>query len=84
MPEKGSVFMQVQGFQVAYVFAVSQTEGREPPLLGVDELTGDIPNFDAVFSAVEAISPVLVAFRPASANKGCINRLEQKSTSMRE
>ena len=77
-PEKEPVFVQYQGFQVAYVFDVSQTEGRELPSLGVDELTGDVPNFDAMFSAVEAISPVPVEFRPASAAKGCFNHLERK------
>ena len=77
-PEKEPVFVQVQGFQVAYVFDISQTEGRELPSLGVDELTGDVPNYDAMFSAVEAISPVPVEFRPASAAKGCFNHLERK------
>ena len=77
-PEKEPVFVQYQGFQVAYVFDVSQTEGRELPSLGVDELTGDVPNYDAMFSAVEAISPVPVEFRPASAAKGCFNHLERK------
>lgn len=77
-PEKEHVFVQYQGFQVAYVFDVSQTEGGELPSLGVDELTGDVPNFDAMFSAVEAISPVPVEFRPASAAKGCFNHLERK------
>ena len=77
-PEKEPVFVQYQGFQVAYVFDVSQTEGRELPSLGVDELTGDVPNYDAMFSAVEAISPVPVEFRPASVAKGCFNHLERK------
>lgn len=77
-PEKEPVFVQYQGFQVAYVFDVSQTEGRELPSLGVDELTGAVPNYDAMFSAVEAISPVPVEFRPASAAKGCYNHLERK------
>ena len=63
---------------LAYVFDVSQTEGRELPSLGVDELTGDVPNFDAMFSAIEAISPVPVEFRPESAAKGCFNHLERK------
>ena len=77
-PEKEPVFVQYQGFQVAYVFDVSQTEGRELPSLGVDELTGDVPNYDALFFAVEAISPVPVEFRPTSAAKGCYNHLERK------
>ena len=77
-PEKEPVFVPYRSFRVAYVFDVSQTEGRELPSLGVDELTGDVPNFDAMFSAVEAISPVPVEFRPVSAAKGCYNHLERK------
>lgn len=77
-PEKEPVFVQYQGFQVAYVFDVSQTEGRELPSLGVDELKGHVPNYDSMFSAVEAISPVPVEFRPTSAAKGCFNHLERK------
>ena len=30
------------GYKIAYVFDVSQTEGRELPQIGVSELTGDV------------------------------------------
>lgn len=78
LPEKEPVFVSYQSFRVAYVFDVSQTEGKERPSYGVDELTGDVPNFDAMFSAIEALSPVPVEYCPAAAAKGCYNHIEQK------
>lgn len=78
LPEKEPVFVSYQSFRVAYVYDVSQTEGRELPSLGIDELTGDVPNFDAMFSAIEKLSPVPVEYRPAAASMGCYNHLEQK------
>ena len=33
-------------FRVAYVFDVSQTEGKELPTIGVAELGGDVVNYD--------------------------------------
>lgn len=76
--EKEPVFVSYPSFRVAYVFDVSQTEGKELPSYGVDELTGDVSNFDAMFSAIEALSPVSVEYRPAANAKGSYSRLEQK------
>lgn len=78
LPEKEPVFVSYQSFRVAYVFDVSQTEGKELPSLGVDELKGDVPNFDAMFSAIEKLSPVPVEYHPAAGSKGCYNHIEQK------
>lgn len=78
LPEKEPVFVSYQSFRVAYVFDVSQTEGKELPSFGVDELKGDVPNFDAMFSAIEKLSPVPVEYRTAAGSKGCYNHIEQK------
>lgn len=78
VPEKEPVFVNYQSFRVTYVFDVSQTKGKELPSYGVDELTGDAPNFDAMFSAIETLSPVPVEYRPAANAKGCYNHLEQR------
>lgn len=77
-PENEPVFVQYQSFRVTHVFDVSQTEGRELPTLGVDELSAEVTDFDRMFSVVEGLSPVPVEYRPAEASKGCYNRLEQK------
>ena len=77
-PEKEPVFVNYPSFRVAYVFDVGQTEGKELPSYGVDELTGDVPYFDSMFSAIEHVSPVPVEYRPAIDAKGGYNHLEQK------
>ena len=76
-PEKESTLVSLTRFKIAYVFDVSQTEGKELPSLGVDELTGDVEGFDEIFSAVEALSPVPIHFREPEESKGCYNQLEQ-------
>lgn len=49
-------------FKVVNVFDVSQTEGRELPTLGVDELTGEVRNFASFFEALRRSCPVPVEF----------------------
>lgn len=78
VPEQEPVFVNYQSFRVTYVFDVSQTEGKELPSYGVDELTGDVPYFDSMFSAIEKLAPVPIEYRPAAAAKGSYNCLERK------
>ena len=52
----------VQYFKPAYVFDVSQTDGKPVPKLGVDELTGKVGNYPEVFDAVCAAAPVDISF----------------------
>ena len=77
-PEKEPVFVPYRSFRVAYVFDVSQTEGRELPILGMGELSGEVEHFERIFTSVEALSPVPVEYRPAQKSKGCYSHLEQK------
>ena len=76
-PEKESAVVKRQRFKIAYVFDLSQTEGKELPSLGVDELTGDVEGFDSIYQAVEVLSPVPIHFREPQVSKGCYNHLEQ-------
>ena len=46
------------GFKVATVFDYSQTEGRELPSIGVNELTGDVSGYRKLFNALTEICPV--------------------------
>jgi len=74
-----SVLVVRQRFKVAYVFDVSQTEGRELPSYGVDKLTGDVQNYYEFYKAIESIAPVPIMFRPATDHsEGCYNHKEQK------
>ena len=50
--------IEITGFRVISVFAYEQTEGRELPMIGVNELTGDVKNYHKLFNALKAICPV--------------------------
>ena len=52
----------VQGFKIATVFDISQTEGRELPRLGVAELTGSVEEYQQLVNAAEKASPVPVEY----------------------
>ena len=49
-------------FPVVTVFDVSQTEGRELPTLGVNELTGEVEGYDLFFKALDESCPVPIRF----------------------
>lgn len=50
--------VEITGFRVISVFAYEQTEGRELPTIGVNELTGDVKNYHKLFNALKDICPV--------------------------
>lgn len=61
-PVKETVEIERPAFRVATVFDVSQTDGKELPTLGVDELSGQVKDFDLFFEALKRTSPVPIAF----------------------
>lgn len=66
-------------FKVATVFDVSQTEGREVPTLGVDELTGDVLGYSELYGRLTAYAPVPVEVEPVPGRaKGYFSPLEQR------
>lgn len=54
--------IQVPAFKIVSVFDVSQTEGEPLPSIGVDELTGNVEQYEDFFKALEQTSPVPMAF----------------------
>lgn len=46
------------GFKIATVFDVAQTEGKELPSIGVNELAGDVGGYRKLFNALTEICPV--------------------------
>ena len=52
----------VPAFKVVNVFDVSQTEGKELPSIGVNELTGDVSHFDKVLESLKRSCPVPIDF----------------------
>ena len=72
----------VQGFKIATVFDISQTEGRELPRLGVAELTGSVEEYQQLVNAAEKASPVPVEYAEpfVPQAKGQFDRSQQKIT----
>ena len=70
--------MELTGFRVVSVFALEQTEGKELPSIGVDELSGDVKDYHRIFNALVSISPVPVRFEEIeSGAKGYYNDAEK-------
>lgn len=73
---KKTVFKRT-GFKAENVFDISQTEGQELTLsLGVDELKGDVRNYNVFLESLERICPVPVFFQNTGDAKGYFNRAE--------
>ncbi|MCF0186768.1 MAG: hypothetical protein HUJ98_09820 [Bacteroidaceae bacterium] len=70
-PQKEEITKEMSGFKVTTVFDISSTEGKELPTIGVDQLTGDVAEFNKFMAALEKISPVPIGFEDiASGAKG--------------
>lgn len=66
-------------FKVVSVFDVSQTDGRELPSLGVNELSGDVEQYEMFFEALKRTCPVLMEFEQISSGaKGYYHQIEQR------
>ena len=77
-PVKETKIVKMPSYKIVHVFDLSQTEGRELPSIGVDELTGDVSGYDAILNAVTDIAPVPVHFRSGDhISKGCYSHVER-------
>ena len=47
----------IPAYKVVSVFDVSQTEGRELPSIGVNELTGNVSQYEDFFAALKRLLP---------------------------
>ena len=78
-PVKEETEITVPAFKVVSVFDVSQTEGKELPSIGVDELTGDVEQYADFFKATEQASPAPVGFEKIeSGAKGYYSQIEKR------
>ena len=72
-PVKEVVEVKIPAFKLVSVFDVSQTQGKELPTLGVDELLGDVEDYVHFFDALKRSCPVPVEFEKiASGAKGYV------------
>ena len=66
-------------FKVVNVFDVSQTDGKPLPTLGVDELTGDVAQYEMFFEALKRSCPVPIGFEEISGGaKGYFHTVENR------
>ena len=78
-PVKEETEITVPAFKVVSVFDVSQTEGKELPSIGVDELTGDVEHYADFFKAAELSAPVPVGFEKIeSGAKGYYSQTDKR------
>ena len=61
-PESESV-INIMAFKPVYVFDISQTEGKDIPIVGTDELHFSITNFNQFMSSLSNISPVPIEYK---------------------
>lgn len=77
-PVTHEVEITVPAFKVVSVFDVSQTEGRELPSIGVDELTGSVEKYNDYFKAITQASPAPVGFEKIEGGAHGYYHLEEK------
>jgi antirestriction protein ArdC len=71
--------IMVPAFKVVNVFDVSQTDGKPLPTIGVDELEGNVTNYELFFEALKRACPVPVDFEQISSGaKGYYHTVEQR------
>ena len=61
-PVKEKVEVTIRAFKVVKTFDVSQTDGKELPSIGVNELVGSIDGYPKLLKALQEISPVPISF----------------------
>ena len=59
---KEEVEMQVTAFKVVNTFDLSQTDGKELPSLGVNELEGNVDRYPVFIEALKQVCPVPITF----------------------
>lgn len=76
--------IQIPAYKVVAVFDVSQTEGRELPTIGANELTGDVEQYEDFFAALEKTSPVPMGFEKIEGTAHGYYHLEEKRIAIDE
>ena len=78
-PVKDTVEMKLTGFKVTTTFDISQTEGKDLPSLGVEELKGCVENYPVFMEAIRAVCPVPIGFEEIlSGAKGYFHTVENR------
>ncbi|MFA7462796.1 MAG: antirestriction protein ArdA, partial [Anaerovoracaceae bacterium] len=83
-PVTEEIEVKIPAYKVVSVFDVSQTEGKELPTIGVDELTGNVEQYRDFFAALEKTSPFSIAFEPIGGDTKGYANYEEKRIAIRE
>lgn len=62
MPITEEVEIKIPAFRVVPVFDVSQTDGKELPNIGVNELSGSVEDYEDFMQALTEVSPVPITY----------------------
>ena len=75
----------VPAYKVVNVFDISQTEGKELPSLGTDELKGDVKGFSVFMEALQKSCPVPISFEEIKGGaKGYFHTTENRIAIQRD
>lgn len=78
-PIKETKEVTINAFKVVSTFDVSQTDGKEIPTIGVNELVGNIEGYGMILEALKEVSPVPISFEDiASGAKGYYHQTEKR------
>lgn len=78
-PVKEKKDITFNAFKVVSTFDVSQTDGKEIPSMGVNELVGNIEGYSSIMKALEAVCPVPISFENIEGDaKGYYHRAENR------
>ncbi len=78
-PVTEKVEVTIRAFKVVKTFDISQTDGKEVPSLGVNELVGSIEGYPKMLQALQEISPVPITFEQIDGgSKGYFHQADKK------
>lgn len=83
-PIQEEVEIKKPAFKVVNVFDISQTEGKELPTIGVDELYSNVEEYEILFTAIKGASPVPVEFEKISSGAKGYYHLADKRIAINE
>ena len=83
-PIMETVEIKTPKFKVVTVFDVSQTDGKPLPSLEIDELTGNVENYDQFFDALNRTSAVPISFEEMDGETNGYYSLSDKRIAIRE
>ena len=78
-PVRETKEVTVNAFKVVSTFDLSQTDGKELPSLGVNELVGNIESYGRLLQALKEVSPVPISFEDIeSGAKGYYHQTDKR------